>query len=317
MKISSISLELASGQTQDFGAVTCSSHLKQQLNLVMQTVVFEEEESEVGIGAAEVIQASSSALTMPMIVVRAKVRQREITFTYDLLSEEEGLLALYYTNDKGRIKRQKEFGFVSFDELVGHLQRLLSQSENTFIEYYFPKQTSFSQVIKYASIVYICAACFGLVSFVFMSDLIWRNDFFQSAFFASGITYVISLPILLFKAFSDEARQRAAQIGQSVSKQVIAILVGNIILSCAVVAGGSKLLHLLTAKPIAMSVAFSDKRQDYWGKSCKGGVNIEHFFGAVCLENKAYWKVIRPGMQAVIQGESSAVAFDIKAIELE
>ncbi|GIU15400.1 MULTISPECIES: hypothetical protein [unclassified Shewanella] len=306
MKISSLSLGLASGQTQEFGAVTSRTNLKHRLKEVLDCVVFEEPSVD-----------GSGALTMPMLIVQTKVRQCEITFTYDLLSKEEGLLALYYTSAKGGRERQKEFGFVSFGELEDHLQRLLSESEAKFVENYFPKQTQASQAIKYLGFAYIIAACFGLLSLVFFSDFIWRDEFFQSAYIAAGITYVLTLPILLYRAFSQEGKQRSSQMGQTTTKQVIAILVGNIILSAAVIVGGGNLWHVISAKPVELDITFSDKNRDYWGKNCKGGVNIEHFFGAVCLEDRAYWKVIRPGMRAVAQGESSAVAFNVKAIELK
>ncbi|GIU50622.1 hypothetical protein TUM4438_37300 [Shewanella sairae] len=307
MKISLLSLELASGQTQQFGGVSNKTGLKQRLNEIFDSVVFEE----------LAVDASGDALTMPMLIVQAKIKQVEITFTYDLLSKEEGLLALYYSNAKKGKQRQKEFGFVSFAELEQHLQRLLSESEINFVEYYFPKQTKVNQAIKYAGIAYICGACLGLVSLVFFADLIWRDDFFQSAFIAAGMTYAMTLPILLFKALSQEGREQAAMVGQSISRQVLAILVGNVILSCAIILGGCHLLHEITAKPLNMDITFTDKRRDYWGKNCKGGVNIAHFSGAICLEDRAYWKVISPGMHATAQGESSAIAFNIKAIELK
>ncbi|MCL1146708.1 hypothetical protein L2747_11930 [Shewanella marinintestina] len=306
MKISTLSLELVSGETQQFGGVTSLTGLKVRLKEILDSVVFEE----------LAVDASGDALTMPMLIVQAKIKQVEITFTYDLLSKEEGLLALYYTNAKKGKQRQKEFGFVSFAELEQHLQRLLRESESKFVEYYFPKQTRVSQALKYAGIAYICAACFGLLSLVFFADLIWRDDFFQSAFIAAGVTYIMTLPVLLFKALSQEGKERAALVGQSTSRQIIAILVGNVILSCAVILGGCHLLHKVTAKSVEMDVTFSDKHRDYWGKNCKGGVNFEHFFGAVCLEDKAYWQVISPGMHATVQGDSSAIAFDVKAIEL-
>ena len=306
MKISSLSLELASGQTQEFGGVTSKTGLKQRLKEMLECIVFEEPSDD-----------GSGALTMPMLIVQAKVKQCEITFTYDLLSNEEGLLALYYTSVKQGRERQKEFGFVSVGELEEHLHRLLSESEAKFVEYYFPKHTRVSQAIKYLGLAYILTACLGLLSLVFFSDFIWRDEFFLIAYIAAGITYVLTLPILLFRAFSQEGKQRAAQVEQTTTKQVIAILVGNIILSAAVIVGGGNLWHVISAKPVELDITFSDKNRDYWGKNCKGGVNIEHFFGAVCLEDRAYWKVIRPGMRAVAQGEISAIAFNIKAIELK
>lgn len=306
MKISSLSLELASGQTQEFGAVTSRTHLKHRLKEVLDCVVFEEPSVD-----------GSGALTMPMLIVQVKMKQCEITFTYDLLSKEEGLLALYYTSAKGGRERQKEFGFVSFGELEDHLQRLLSESETKFVEYYFPKQTQVSQAIKYLGLAYITAACLGLLSFIFLSDVIWHDDIFNSAYIAVGVIYALTLPILLLKALSQEGRERAEQVGQSTIKQVFAILVGNIILSFALVAGGCNLWHVISAKPTELDITFSDKNQDYWGKNCKGGVNIEHFSGAVCLEDRAYWKIIHPGMRAVAQGESSAIAFKVKTIELK
>ncbi|WP_299807798.1 hypothetical protein [uncultured Shewanella sp.] len=306
MKLSSLSLELASGQTQEFGAVTSKTGLKHRLKEVLDGVVFEESSVD-----------GSEALTMPMLIVQAKVHQVEITFTYDLLSKEEGLLALYFTCSKGGRERQKEFGFVSFDELEEHLQRLLSLNKEKFIECYFPANSHLDQVVKYSGITYISAACLGLLSFIFFSDLIWHDDIFSSAYIAGGVTYALTLPILLLKALSRDSRERAQQVGQSLVKQVLAVIIGNFVLSFALVAGGCNLMHVVSAKPSKIDITFSDKRQDYWGKNCKGGVNIEHFSGTLCLEDRAYWKIIRPGMQAVAQGESSVIAFDVKAIELK
>ncbi|ABZ76160.1 hypothetical protein Shal_1594 [Shewanella halifaxensis HAW-EB4] len=306
MKISLLSLELASGQTQEFGVVTSRTTLKHRLKEMLDSVIFEEPSVD-----------GSGGLTMPMLIVQAKVRQCEITFTYDLLSKEEGLLALFYTGAKGGIERQKEFGFVSISELDEHLQRLLSESEDKFIEHYFPKKTRFNQAVKYLGVAYITAACLGLLSFIFFSELIWRDEFFPLAYIAGGVVYTVTLPILLLKALSQEGRERAEQVGQSMTKQVFAILVGNIILSFSLVAGGCNLWHVISAKATELDITFSDKNQDYWGKNCKGGVNFEHFSGTVCLEDRAYWKIVRPGMRAIAQGEASIIAFDVKAIELK
>lgn len=305
MKISSLSLELASGQTQEFGAVTNRTSLKHRLKEMLNCAVFEEPTAD-----------GSTGLTMPMLMVQAKLRQREFTFSYDLLSKEEGLLSLFYTCDKSGEEHHKEFGFVSMSELEAHLLRLLSMSCNNFIEHYFPKNTMLEQLLKYSSITYLSAAGLGLLSFFFFCDLIWRDEFFDTAYLAVLLTYVITLPILLLNALSSIGRARIKQVGQSLVKQVFALLVGNIVLSFAFVAGGCNLLHVISAKATQIDVTFSDKRQDYWGKHCKGGVNIEHFSGTVCLEDRAYWKIIRPGMRAVAQGESSIVAFDVKAISL-
>ena len=131
------------------------------------------------------------------------------------------------------------------------------------------------------------------------------------------ISSPITLPLLLLKALSQEGRERAEQVGQSTSKQVFAILVGNLVLSFALVAGGCNLLHVITAKPTEIDIVFAYKHQDYWGKNCKGGVNLKQFSGTVCLEDRAYWKIIEPGMRAVVQGQGSAVALNVKAIELK
>ncbi|MGS0825821.1 hypothetical protein ACVBIO_08420 [Shewanella sp. 0m-8] len=314
MKISSLSLEFASGQIQQMGAVTSRTTLKHRLKEIRDTVIFDEPAPD-----GEQVKGDhlAEALTMPMLIVLAQVKGSEITFTYDLLSKEEGLLALYYTNAKGGRERQKEFGFVSLSELESHLQRLLSESEHKFVEYYFPKQTCVNRAVKILGIAYITAACLGLLSFIFFSDLIWHDDMFHSAYIAAGVTYVITLPILLLKALSQEGRERAEQVGQSTTKQVFGILVGNIVLSFALVAAGCNLWHVINAKPAELDITFSDKNQDYWGKNCKGGVNIEHFSGAVCLEDRSYWKIIHPGMRAVALGESSVIAFKVKAIELK
>ncbi|GIU31460.1 hypothetical protein L2719_12230 [Shewanella schlegeliana] len=318
MKISSLSLELASGQTQEFGAVTNRTSLKHRLKEIMETVVFEELDlgSKHSAGATEVSEPSG-ALTMPMLLVQAKVKQVEIIFTYDLLSKEEGLLALFATCTKEGTERQKEFGFVSISELEEHLQRLLAMSLDNFIEHYFPQSTCLDNVVKYFGIAYIGAACFGLLSFMFFSDLIWRDELFYSAYIAAGVTYVVTLPILLLQAMSPNSRKRTKQMGQSPVKQVLAIIVGNFVLSFALVAGGCHLLHLVNAKPAKIDIVFSDKRESYWGKNCKGGVNIEQFSGTVCLEDRAYWKIIRSGMRASVEGRASIVAFDVKAIELK
>ncbi|MGS0728158.1 hypothetical protein ACVBKF_18320, partial [Shewanella sp. 0m-11] len=180
-----------------------------------------------------------------------------------------------------------------------------------------PKSSRFSLLLKYLGGAYITAACLGLLSFIFLSDVIWHDDIFNSAYIAGGVIYALTLPILLLKALSQKGRERAEQVGQSTTKQVFGILVGNIVLSFALVAGGCNLLHVINAKPAELDITFSDKNQDYWGKNCKGGVNIEHFSGTVCLEDRAYWKIIHPSMKAVALGESSVIAFKVKAIELK
>ncbi|MCG9729718.1 hypothetical protein L1D44_07620 [Shewanella sp. Isolate13] len=311
MKISSLSLISASGQTQNFGAVTDQASLKLRLKEILEAVVFEESSLNETDGAA-----GNGALTMPMLVVQAKLQRFEITFTYDMLSKEEGLLALFYTNSKGGRERQKEFGFIGIGELEEHLQRLLSMSKQKLVEHYFPKNTPLQQLVNYSVITYISAAFLGLLSFIYFSDLVWRGDIFRSVYIAGGVVYAITLPILLLKAVSPDSRERAEQMGQSLLKQVFAIIIGNLVLSFALVAGGCNLVHVISAKPAKIEIIFSDKRKDYWGKHCKGGVNIEQFSGAICLEDRAYWKIISPGMRATAEGKLSTVAFDMTAIEL-
>ncbi|MEZ9597018.1 hypothetical protein AB4298_20580 [Shewanella sp. 10N.261.52.F9] len=301
MKITTLSLELASGQTQLFGEETTLAGLKAQLKDILDSVALVD---------------ANDVLTMPTLIIQAKFRLVEITFTYELLDKEEGLLALYYNNGKDR-EQQKVFGYVRFEELEQHLQKLLRQSEREFIEYYFPKQTKLMQVIKYTVIAYLCVASFGFMSLGFFPNLIWREVFFQSAYVAAAITYVMSLPILIISRLLKEKKEQVALVRQSTTKQVIAILVVNVFLSCGVIVGGSNLFHVITAEEVKIDIVFSDKSRDYWSKHCKGGVNVEHFYGAVCLEDKAYWQVIHPGIRAVAQGESSAIAFNVESLELK
>ncbi len=85
MKISTLSLELLSGQTKIFDGVANLTELKVQLRNILDSVDFVE---------------VNDALTMPKLIIEVQFSQVEITFTYELLDKEEGFLILYYNNGK-------------------------------------------------------------------------------------------------------------------------------------------------------------------------------------------------------------------------
>ncbi|MDR8524318.1 hypothetical protein [Shewanella fidelis] len=325
MKISSFSLMLASGQSQSFGSLTSQTRLKQVLKQALElaetdTLPTHEQASNAAATANPTAVENSTvkpeAKAMPMLIVQAKSGYAEFTFTFDLLTKEEGLLTLFYSGSKAAKERQKQFGFVTIDELQLHLQRLLTMNKAQLIDFYFAKHTLVQRIVKYTLLSYVVAAVSGLLSYVYFSDLLWRDDVFSSFYTATIIIYLVSLPVFICHAMSADNRERAQQMGQSLAKQMLALMFGNVIFSLAIAAGGVNLMHVVQAQTTTIEIKFADKNRDYWGKHCKGGVRIDDFSGTICLQDRAYWQVIRPEMTASATGQLSNVAFDVKAMAL-
>lgn len=319
MKITSFSLMLASGQSQSFGALTSQARLKKVLKQALElaaTDTLPMYEMTSNAAAMTKPNVNANVKPMPMLIVQAKSRHAEFTFTFDFLTKDEGLLTLFYNGSKAAKERQKQFGFVTTDELQLHLQRLLTMNKAQLADFYFAKHTLVQRLVKYSLISYVAAAVLGLLSYLYFSDLLWRDDVFSGLYTAAIIIYLVTLPIFICHAMLPGNRERAQQMGQSLGKQTLAFMFGNVIFSLAIAAGGGNMMHVFQAQTAKIDIKFADKNRDYWGKHCKGGVSIDDFSGTICLQDRAYWQVIHPEMTASATGQLSSVAFDIKSIAL-
>ncbi|EIA1343247.1 hypothetical protein K6689_004253 [Vibrio parahaemolyticus] len=304
MYIQSLTLHLNDEQIRQTEVITNKRALRAALSEILQDV--EVDLSDIG----------EQGLVLPLLITEAKVSHSEIKFRYDVINAESGLLSLVYQDNKGKL-RKKEFDQVSRHEFEHHIEQMLAFDKNAFIEQYFPPKGLLEKVADVMAITMLLCGILGLFSLFFFSNLIWHDEVMEQIWPIAGMVYLVSGVMLLPKILSNSTRERAKMMGQSLTRQMFGLVVGNLVLTCFVMLGGSRIWHYLHAKPAQVEIVFADKASYYYSKNCKGSVRLEKFSGSICLKNKAYWQVIESGSQATAIGQLSLVAFDIEAIELK
>ena len=260
--------------------------------------------------------ADDQGVVLPLLVAEAQVSNSRIYLSYDLVDKESGLLTLSYEDQRGKI-RDKDLGQVDRSELEHYLEQILTLSQSAFIEQYFPAQKALGKLFTAMALTVMGCALLGFFSLFFFSNVIWHDGIITSAWNIAVIVYIVSGAMILPKMRSKESRERAEAMGQTQLKQMVTLLIGNLLLMLGLMLGGMNALHFYDAKPSQVDIVFADKARDYYSKNCKGSVSLEQFSGSVCLENKAYWQVIKTGTEATATGLLSPIGFDIEAIELK
>lgn len=303
MQIKSLTLLRPDEQPQERHGINGKKALMQALDEMLGDVA-------VDLGADE-----GQGVTLPLLIADARVSHCRIYLSYHVIDQESGLLAVSHEDSAGKT-RSKDLGVVVRSDLDCHLQQLLTLGKVAYIELHFSPSTAIATFSKGVGIIVMLGALLGIFSLFYFSDVIWHDRIIANAWKVAAVVYVISGLLLLPQILSEESRKRAASMGQTRIKQACGLLFGNVILTFGLMCGGINVLHLYGSHQDQVDIVFSDKARDYYGKHCKGSVSFEQFSGSICLENRAYWTVIQPGMQAQAQGELSAVGFEIKAIAL-
>lgn len=304
MYIQSLTLHLDNQSNRQTQIITNKRALKAALSEILQDV--EVDLSDIG----------EQSIVLPLLIAEAKVNHSKIKFNYDVIDVESGLLNLVYQDSKGKLHK-KEFGQVPLHEFEHHLEQMLALSKNSFLEQYFPPKALFEKVANIMAITAVLGGLLGVFSLLFFSNLIWHDEVMEQIWPIAGMVYLVSGVMMLPKMLSNSTRERAKIMGQSLPKQMLALAVCNLLLTCFLMLGGASIWHYLHAKSTQVEIVFAGKAHDYQNKSCKGLVRLEKFSGSICLENKAYWEVIESGTKATAIGQLSSVAFDIEAIELK
>jgi hypothetical protein len=255
-------------------------------------------------------------IVLPLLIAEVQVSNGKIKVSYDLIDTESGLLTLFYQNSKGKI-RKKEFGQVTRSELEEHIEQILALGKRAFIEQYFPPIVFLEKAANVMAISLFISGIFGVGSMFFFSELMWHDEVIDRMWPVVALVYLISGVMLLPKMLSKQTRERVRIMGQGLPKQIFSLAIGNLLLTLSLMLGGANVWHSLYAKSAQIDIVFSDKARDYYSKNCKGSVSIDKFSGSICLENKAYWQVIKQGTQAKATGQLSPIGFDFEAIELK
>lgn len=304
MYIQSLTLHLDDEQTRHSPVITSRRNLLPALNDILLGV-------EVDLSAAD-----EQGVILPLLVAEAKVSNSRIYLSYYLVDKESGLLTLSYENESGKL-RDIDLGQVARSELERYLEQILALGKNAFIEQYFPPAVLLEKVANVIALGVLLFAGLGFVSLFFFSDLMWHDEVIDQMWPVAAVVYLISGAMLLPKMLSKQTRERAQMMGQSLPRQMFGLVVGNLVLTAFLMLGGASIWHYLDAKPAQVDIVFADKARDYYGKNCKGSASLEQFSGSICLENKAYWQVIKPGVEAIATGQLSPMGFEIEAIELK
>ena len=304
MKIKSLTLYLPDESVRESQVITSRRALLPALKEILLDV-------DVDLSAAD-----DHGVVLPLLVAEAQVSNSRIYLSYDLVDKESGLLTLSYKDQRGKI-RDKDLGQVDRRELEHYLEQILTLSQNDFIEQYFPAQKALGKLFTVMALTVMGCALLGFFSLFFFSNVIWHDDVISNAWSVAVIVYIVSGAMILPKMLSKENLERTKAMGQTKRKQIVGLLFGNLLLTLGLMLGGMNALHFYDAKPSQVDIVFADKSRDYYSKNCKGSVSLEQFSGSVCLENKAYWQVIKTGTQAQATGQLSPMGFDIEAIELK
>lgn len=253
-------------------------------------------------------------IELPELIAEADTDIGKLVLSYTVLENDSGLLSFYFNDLKNKL-REKDIGHVDRVKLENVLISWLSLEPKRFIEQYLPPRKTFTTVTYTTASIMGILSIFGVISSIF-SDIVYRDEMSTIFWQIWCVVYILAGGMLLALYMTDEAKDRRRLMPMSLWKVVPSLFLFNGLLTFGLVFAGGNIGHWLTSKPTQQGIVFESKARHYSSKSCNGSVYIEHFSGALCLENKPYWDLIKPGMKANATGNLSSIGLSIETIEL-
>ncbi len=252
---------------------------------------------------------------LPSIIAETDSEEVDkIRMVYSVVDSESGFLTLSYCDNRNKII-ERDLGCIEINELYGYFKKWIELSHEEFVKTEIPQEKIFTRITIFLASCSIFMSILGMFSFMFY-DVLIRNENVSNLWKVALIVYIFSVSTLTRLYMTDKSRQqrRIMQLGSV--KLVFSTLITAGMLTFGFMSGGINTYHWLTAIHSEREIVFSSKSSSYNSKTCNGSVHVANYQGSLCLDNRSYWMVVKPGMRAMVQGQESTIGFHVESLRL-